>query len=353
VAQIRDSDGTNQPPAVRMVRPTDGEKLPAHSDIQLIAFAQDAEDSYFVEVEFFAGTQSLGLGTFNGTRCFPDCPNYILTWSNVPPGTYDLRAKATDSQGAMGISTPVQITVTGTNVPPGTNVPVVTIVATDSLAVEGPFCRSNWWWTTSWNGSNWITTSASGDPTSPSWRTNNCSGTNTATFSVRRSGPTNSPLTVSYTIGGTASNGIDYVTLSGHVTIAAGHRSVRIEVIPIEDSIREHTETVVVRLQSPPVTSNAAPAYVTGFARHAAALIIDNDQPRPPCMRLPDGLFHVCRPATNGHNFTLRASTDLSNWTVLCTNTVTEGAIHFVDPDANTLNKRFYHVAPEPSSPQD
>jgi hypothetical protein len=27
------------------------------------------------------------LGTFNPTRCAPDCPNYILTWSNVPPGT--------------------------------------------------------------------------------------------------------------------------------------------------------------------------------------------------------------------------------------------------------------------------
>jgi hypothetical protein len=67
-------------------------------------------------------------------------------------------------------------------------------------------------------------------------------------------------------------------------------------------------------------------------------------------MRLPDGLFHLCRPGTNGHNFTLRASTDLMNWTVLCTNTVTEGAVHFVDPDAPPFNARFYEVVPGPSS---
>ena len=349
IAYIHDSDTINRPPAVRMVHPANGQTFPAQSAIQLVAAAQDPEDGYFVEVEFFAGTNSLGLGTFNPTRCYPDCPNYILTWSNVAPGAYDLRAKATDHQGAVGVSDPVRINVTETNAPPGTNVSVVTIMATDAIAVEGPFCRSNWWWTTSWNGSNWTTTTASGDPTSPTWRTNNCSGTNTATFVVRRSGPTNSELTVYYTIGGTASNGVDFVSLPDRITIAAGHRAARIEVIPIEDSVPERMETVVLSLQTPPATSSEAPAYIIGWARRAAAIIVDNDQPRPPCLRLPDGLFHVCHPGTNGHNFTLRGSSDLINWTVLCTNTVTEGAVHFVDPDAPDFNRRFYQVISEPS----
>jgi hypothetical protein len=231
----------------------------------------------------------------------------------------------------------------------GSNEPVVTVEATDPLAVEGPFCRSNWWWTTSWNGSNWVVAPSAGDPNSPAWRTNNCSDTNTATFVVRRSGPTNSDLTVYYSMGGTASNGIDYVTLPGKVVISPGHRSARIEVIPIEDSIPEHIETVVLGLLPPPAGTSGAPAYVTGIPSRAAAILLDNDQPRPPCMKLPDGLFHVCHPATNGHNFRLRASPDLSNWTVLCTNTVTEGAVHFVDPDARNFNTRFYQVVPEPS----
>ena len=238
----------------------------------------------------------------------------------------------------------------GTNPAP----PVVTVVATDAVAVEGPFCRSNWWWTTAWGGTNWVVAQAAGNPASPIWRAHNCSGTNTATFTVRRSGPTNAELTVYYAVGGTASNGVDYVSLPGRVTISPGHRSARVEVIPIEDTVRERTETVVLRLQPGPDSPDGTTAYTAGFPSRAAALIIDNDQPRPPCMRLPDGIFHVCHPGTNGHSFTLRASADLLNWTVLCTNTVTEGAVHFLDPDAANLNARFYKVVPEPSyNPQD
>jgi hypothetical protein len=350
VATIRDGTAVNRKPEVRVVRLVDGEQFPAQSDIQLVAFADDPEDGYFVAVEFFAGTQSLGPGTFNPTRCATDCPNYILTWSNVPPGAYDIRAKATDSGGAMAISAPVQIIVATTNIPPGTNLSTVTIVATDALAVEGPFCRSNWWWTTSWDGSNWMISPAAGNWTSPAWRSNNCSGINTATFSVRRSGPTNTPLTVYYAIGGTATNGIDYAALPGQVTLQTGQRSASIEVIPVEDSVKEQIETVVLNLLPSLAVSNATPGYLIGSARRAAAVIIDNDQPRPPCRKLPDGLFHLCGPATNGHHFTIRSSSDLKDWTVLCTNIVTDGAVHFIDPDALANDTRFYKVIPEPPS---
>ena len=230
--------------------------------------------------------------------------------------------------------------------PPATNIPIVTIVATDPIAVEGPFCPSNWWWTTSWSGSNWTISPASGDWNSLAWRTNNCSGTNTAAFSVRRTGATNAELTVYYAIGGIASNGIDYASLSGQVTIPSGQHSARIEVVPIDDPIPEHIESVILTLQSP---SAATPAYLIGSPGRAAAIIVDNDRPRPPCGRLPDGLFHLCRPATNGHHFIVRASTDLVNWTVLSTNVVTDGAAHYVDPDAPPLNTRFYQVLPAPS----
>ena len=345
---VRDGTGSNSPPTVRMVRPANGDMFTAPTNIQLMAVAQDREEGYFVAVEFFEGTNSLGFGAFNPTKCATDCPNYILIWSNVPPGNYVLSAKATDSQGAIGRSGLVRISVTGTNLPPGTNPPIVTIIATDPIAVEGPFCLSNWWWTTSWNGSDWNITPASGDPNSSAWQTNNCAGTNTATFVVRRIGPTNSALTVYYAIGGTASNGLDYVTLPGNVTIAAGRRSARIEVVPVDDSISERLETVVLGLESDPNMTNGTPAYVTGFPSRAAAIIIDKDQPRPACARLPDGIFHLCRPATNGYSFTVRCSLDLTNWTVLCTNAVTDGAVHFLDSDAANFNTRFYQVLPEP-----
>src|SRR5438477_7831065 len=121
---------------------------------------------------------------------------------------------------------------TQTNQPP---ISVVTIFAVDPIAVEGEFCLRNWWWTASGNSNGWTTTS-------PGWRTNYCV-TNTASFAVRRSGDTNSDLTVYYAIGGTAFNGVDYVNLPGQATIPAGHRAARIVVVPIDDNIVERIES--------------------------------------------------------------------------------------------------------------
>ena len=220
--------------------------------------------------------------------------------------------------------------------------PTVSIVATDPIAVEGQFCWSNWWWTASGSSNGWTITPAGG-------RADGCF-TNTARFAVRRSGDTNADLTVFYAIGGTASNGVDYVTLPGQVTIAAGHRAVGIEVAPIDDRLPERIETVLLSLQpSPSTATGGPPAYLVGFPGKAAAIILDNDQPRPPCHRLGDGVFHLCAPGTNGYPFCIRASGELLNWTPLCTNIVSDGAIHFVDPDAATTGKRFYRVTPEPN----
>ena len=50
-------------------------------------------------------------------------------------------------------------------------------------------------------------------------------GPNTGTFTVTRTGPTGSALTVDCTVAGTATAGSDYVALSGSVTIPAGSAS--------------------------------------------------------------------------------------------------------------------------------
>jgi hypothetical protein len=337
VVTIADNDlaGTNLPPAVQMIRPVSGESFVAGTSIQLVAFAQDAEDHYNLQVEFFEGTHPLGFGTFFPGRCAV-CPNYGLVWSNVPPGAYTLTAKATDSTGASTVSAPVHITVV-TNPPPPpppTNGPVVNIVARDPFASEGTnFWRSDWdanrWAIEIWNP----------------WHVN-IGGTNTATFVVRRHGSTNDDLTVNYEIGGTASNGVDYVVLPGSVTISAGKRTVQIVVMPNDDILTEGMETIVLKLR--PSTD-----YATGFPSHAAAIIIDNDQPRPPCVLLPDHRFHFCQPASNGFCFRVEASTDLRNWIPVCTNVVTDGALHYVDPDSPPSNVRFYRVEPELGLPPD
>src|SRR6266487_486925 len=73
-------------------------------------------------------------------------------------------------------------------------------------------------------------------------------GTDTASFTITRSGDTAAPLTVPLRISGTASNGVDYATLPTSVTLPAGVTSTNIVVTPLNDSASEPTETIIVTL---------------------------------------------------------------------------------------------------------
>ncbi|MCI0743901.1 MAG: hypothetical protein L0Y58_00710, partial [Verrucomicrobia subdivision 3 bacterium] len=252
-------------------------------------------------------------------------------------------AKAMDNEGAMGFSEPVRILV-GTNQPPPpppTNV-VVSISAIDSYASEGPWTNIWIWDTNYFRDTNIIVTWP--------WHTNISRGTNTAAFVVRRLGPTNDSITVKYHIGGTASNGVDYAELPGEVAIPAGARGARIFVVPLEDGLVEGIETVVLELTLP---GGDPPSYAIGFPHRAAAIITDNDAPRPRCIRLADGMFHVCLPGTNGHCVRIEGSHDLVRWVTICISEVRDGAIHFVDPDADGLPHRFYRAVREENCPED
>jgi hypothetical protein len=335
VAYIHDNDpvGTNFPPEVHLVTPRDGTTFVGPTNILLGADAFDRDGSV-TKVEFFQGDRSLGLATGPLRTPFG---MWLLTWSNVAPGHYAVTAHATDNVGATTVSAPANITVVTNSSPPPplTNrPPAVNIVARDPFASEGMD-----FWMHDWDANRWAI-----DIWNP-WHVN-IGGTNTATFVVRRHGATNDPLTVSYEIGGTASNGVDYVALPGSVTVPAGKRTAQIVVTPIDDSLSEGIETVV-------LTVRPSPAYTVGVPLRAAAIIIDNDQPRPPCLLLSDHQFHLGQPATNGFCFRIEASTDLRQWLPICTNVVTDGALHFVDSDAPPLNVRFYRAVPEPGLPPD
>lgn len=67
-------------------------------------------------------------------------------------------------------------------------------------------------------------------------------------FTITRDGPTAAPLTVTYRMTGTAANGVDYTSLPGSTTLAAGQSSTNITVTPINDTIGEATETVIMVL---------------------------------------------------------------------------------------------------------
>ncbi|MFT6746150.1 MAG: gliding motility-associated-like protein [Glaciecola sp.] len=60
-------------------------------------------------------------------------------------------------------------------------------------------------------------------------------------------------LSVDYTIGGTATNGVDYELLGNNVTFAAGEASKTIEIKPLSDALSEGVETVILKFDNPDV----------------------------------------------------------------------------------------------------
>jgi len=321
---------TNQPPTVNIVSPADGATFTAPANIFLIASVHDPDGNVWVaNVEFFEGTNKLGRGQLSDPGPPHDAP-FRFYWTNVPAGRYTLTARATDDQGATGVSPAINITV---GPRPTNQVPVVTIKAVDPIATEGTNCYR-------WPG--W-----------PTLLPGSLRGTNTATFVVRRDGNTNASLTVYYRVSGTASNGLDYAELPGTAVIPAGQRMSSITILPVDDVLPERIETVVLGLYEPPFASPLPPPYSVGKPGRAAAIVVDNDQPRPCTGRLPDGCFHLAQPGTNGGWYRIEYSTDLLYWSTLCTNSVTDGAIHFVDPDADAASQRFYRAVPETNPPAD
>ena len=88
---------------------------------------------------------------------------------------------------------------------------------------------------------------------------------------MTRTGNTLANLTVNYTVGGTATAGSDYTTLSGSVIIPIGSATATITVAAIDDQIADPGETVIVTL-----TPNA-PTYTVKIPNQATVTINDND----------------------------------------------------------------------------
>jgi hypothetical protein len=116
--------------------------------------------------------------------------------------------------------------------PPPSSLPVVTIAAPDASAAESPL--------------------------------------DAGTFRVSRTGSTAAPLTVSYTVGGSATSGSDYTSIGATVVIPAGSATADITVTPIDDDAGEDPETVV-------ATLSASAAYTVGGPSSATVTITSED----------------------------------------------------------------------------
>ncbi len=332
---------TNYPPVVRISSPANGATYHSPVNIPIYVYAYDLDGSV-ASVEVFAGTNDLGAAQHpcitrtNGTT---ECPtNYFtLVWSNAAVGTYPLTALATDNVGATTTSQTVNITILPPPPPPSNLPPIVNISAPDPIAIEGTNCwvriaPTN---TTTW--SNWIS-----GATLPQLITN-C-GPKSATFRVHREGSTNDDLTVSYEIGGTATNGVQYLALPGSVTIPAGEHSALITVVPIDDGPPEINMTVILKIK-------LATNYLIGSPQRAAAYILDQPQIRTASEVTTDRCFHLKADGPDGAWFHVDYTTDLMNWTPICTSQVVNGSVDFVDPDAKGDQVRYYRAVSQDVPP--
>jgi len=94
--------------------------------------------------------------------------------------------------------------------------------------------------------------------------------TDTGKVKISRTGATTADLTVLYSVGGTATNGVDYQRLRGRAIIRAGSAAVNILIRAIDDTIPEPDETVILTL-----SPNAA--YTIGSPNTGTVTIHSNE----------------------------------------------------------------------------
>lgn len=256
-AALLDNDcPDNLPPVVKIIQPANGDVFFAPADIWIFVLASDP-DGWVHYVEFFAGRLYLGAVTNGPTGVSEAQQIFRWLWEHVGAQSSEimLQARAVDNQGASSWAENVFIKVVP-QMPP-----YVTIQATDPFATEG---------------------SVPAD---------------TATFTVRRTAPTNSDLRVLYSLKGTAENGRDYLRLSGEVVIPAGSFAKQIEVVPINDRLVEPTETIIATLEAPVCPAIYPPppeCYLVADPAQAVAYLRDNDFNQSPVVEIVNPPDHVC-----------------------------------------------------------
>lgn len=107
-----DAVPTNPPPSVTVTQPASGSFVASGTNVTLSATASDftADGSAGVvsSVQFYQGSSLIGTASL-------DSGSYTYTWNNPSPGTYSITARAADSEGATGTSSPVSFTILSGN----------------------------------------------------------------------------------------------------------------------------------------------------------------------------------------------------------------------------------------------
>ncbi|GCA93115.1 beta strand repeat-containing protein [Microcystis aeruginosa] len=99
-------------------------------------------------------------------------------------------------------------------------------------------------------------------------------GTSNLIYTFTRTGSTTNPLTVNYSVAGTATNGTDYTSIPTSVTFAAGSATATVTVNPTADTTIEPNETVILTLA-------AGTGYTIGTTTAVTGTITNDDVTLP------------------------------------------------------------------------
>ncbi len=186
---------------------------------------------------------------------------FEVQWFNPRSGGNLLDGTVTTVQGGGVVSIGSAPNTTGqdwaaivSRVGPGTPTPTITLTAPDASASE-------------------TGDSGQADP---------------GQFVITRSGETDSPLTVNYSISGTASNNDYTQSLTGSVTFAQGVSSVTLDITPVADDLSEGPETLQLRLQ-------AGTGYNLGSPSTATLTIADSPVEQAPFGGSPQSISNGSR----------------------------------------------------------
>ena len=171
----------NVPPSVSLTSPQPNSSVGPSSPIGLSATAADS-DGVIVKVEFYEDTTKIGEAATSP---------YNAVWNNPSSGSYTLTALAYDDSGAAVRSAGVPITITGSS-PGASPTPTPAAIKVRPMAMT-PIIKAG----------------------------------QTAKFKLIMSQPDPAnPMVVNYSLGGTATGGVDYLTtgLTGQITIPARAR---------------------------------------------------------------------------------------------------------------------------------
>ena len=206
------------------------------------------DDDPQIDVSFASASQRVveGAGTRDVTVNLVPAPTADITLGYSVSGTASADADYTALSGTVAVSAgaataTIPVAITDDSDPEGEETVVLTLTGVEGHRKVRPSTHT-------------LTIAASDGPptmTTASFATasqsaGDESGTHNVTVNLNPAPASN--ITLSYTVGGTATPGSDYTTLSGTVAVSAGAVMATIPVTLLADNVQEDRETVVLTL---------------------------------------------------------------------------------------------------------